>query len=130
MSRKTNHVTSTLSWIHFWVTRSSLSISGTEGAGSSGLSIARFHLVSDSPFPSRPRSYAKLLPSLVLTDIITRDGVLHVPARVLIPPHKHTKEPESSFEPFSALDEEGEWDMEGEDVMTIEELKARLEPYL
>jgi len=65
-----------------------------------------------------------------LTDIITRDGVLHVPHRVLIPPHKHRQEPESSFEPFSALDEEGEWDMEGEDKMTVEELKARLEPYL
>lgn len=62
---------------------------------------------------------------LVLTDIITRDGVLHVPVSVLIPPKPKPDEP------LRVLDEEftGELD-EGEGELTVEELKARLEPYL
>lgn len=65
---------------------------------------------------------------LVLTDIITRDGVLHVPTRVLIPLHPAESKPD---EPLRILDEEhteGMGEEEGE--LTIEELKARLEPYL
>lgn len=66
---------------------------------------------------------------LVFTDIITRDGVLHVPARVLIPPHPKKSKVE---EPLRVLDEEytGEVDEEEEGGMTVEELRARLEPYL
>ena len=58
--------------------------------------------------------------------------MLHVPTRVLIPPHHHGK----PFDAFSALDEEGEEGEEDEQFMggdgeiTVEELKARLEPYL
>lgn len=53
--------------------------------------------------------------------------MLHVPFRILIPPHEHKGGP---FEAFSALDEEDEQFMGGEGGMTVEELKARLEPYL
>ena len=60
--------------------------------------------------------------------------MLHIPSRVLIPPHHHHKQvPEKPLEPFSALDEEGEEDeqfMGGDGESTVEELKARLEPYL
>ena len=62
---------------------------------------------------------------LVLTDVITRDGVLHVPLRMLIPPKPKPDEP------LRVFDEEytGEMD-EQEGELTVEELKARLEPYL
>lgn len=68
----------------------------------------------------------------MLTDVITRDGVLHVPYRVLIPPHPGKPATPKPDDPLRILDEdytEG-MDAEEDEELTMENLKARLEPYL
>lgn len=68
----------------------------------------------------------------MLTDVITRDGVLQVPFHVLIPPHPKQTETAKPDELFRVLDEDYEAEAVGEEggEMTLEELKERLEPYL
>jgi len=66
----------------------------------------------------------------IVTDIITRDGVLHIPHDVLIPPNPHRSEKPNVDEPFRVLDEEDEAGEEGDGELTFEDLMERLEPYL
>lgn len=52
--------------------------------------------------------------SIKVQDAIAKNGVIHLPSSVLIPPHKHSKKNSENF---------------GEDI-SVEELMERLEDYV
>jgi uncharacterized surface protein with fasciclin (FAS1) repeats len=69
-----------------------------------------------------------------LDDVIARDGVIQVPARVLIPSRSEQQHASAAQDPFHMLGEQREkrWEQvqEEDKEMTVEELKELLEPFL
>ena len=83
---------------------------------------------------SKLKLTVRVLPDIVLDDVIARDGVIQVPARVLIPSRSEQQHASAAQDPFHMLGEQREkrWEQvqEEDKEMTVEELKELLEPFL
>ncbi|KAK4211712.1 Fasciclin-domain-containing protein [Rhypophila decipiens] len=99
-------------------------------------------LLEDKPVSvgiTRWKGFVKIMVNkcspVVIRDGVAQDGVVQVVGKVLIPPHKHKDDDheDDDNEPdhdWDGDEEEGEDDDDDDSVVDLDDLKARLEPYL